>query len=309
MPTFFLRAEASPLNFLHGSCRLLHGKGEDALWAADWVVARHAEDIAKRPSALYLTGDQIYGDDVAGPLIGHLGCLGRELMGESDDTSVPGAPSLSELGIYGRQKLAETANLTSDTASNHLMSFGEFAAMHLVAWHVDNWPAAFPPASQAIPSQRRIPVPKIVRQRRKYASEAKHLAHARAALPAVRRALANTPTYMIFDDHDVSDDWNLNRAWREGLHRSPTGRRLVGNALAAFWAFQGWGNDPDLYGQSFKNTISGFLAQRGDVSAAAYENTLWSFDRWCFTSRPIPLRSFWTRVRSGITTAPRARRA
>jgi hypothetical protein len=42
----------------------------------------------------------------------------------------------------------------------------------------------------------------------------------------------------------------------------------VANALAAFWAFQGWGNDPDLYDASFKDTISGFLTQRGDVDAA-----------------------------------------
>jgi hypothetical protein len=282
LPSFFLRAEASPLHFLHGSCRLLHGKGEDALAAADWATARHAEDIASRPSALYLTGDQIYGDDVAGPLIGHLSRLGRELMGDGDDTSVPGTIRLSEVGIYGRQKLADAAKLTSDTAGNHLFTFGEFAAVYLVAWSADTWPAAFPPASQAIPSARRIPSPKIMWQRRKYAAEAQSLARARKALPVVRRALANNPTYMIFDDHDVTDDWNLTSAWREGVHQSPTGRRFVANALAAYWAFQGWGNDPDLYDAPFKDTISGFLTRRGDVDAATFENTLWSFERWCF---------------------------
>ena len=87
-----------------------------------------------------------------------------------------------------------------------------------------------------------------------YAREAKSLARAHQALPAVRRVLANHPTYMIFDDHDVTDDWNLTSAWREGVHQNPTGRRFVANALAAFWAFQGWGNDPDLYDASFKDT-------------------------------------------------------
>ena len=28
---------------------------------------------------------------------------------------------------------------------------------------------------------------------------------------SARRSLANIPTYMIFDDHEVTDDWNLNR--------------------------------------------------------------------------------------------------
>ena len=32
-------------------------------------------------------------------------------------------------------------------------------------------------------------------------------------LAKVRRVLANIPTYMIFDDHDVTDDWNLNPLW------------------------------------------------------------------------------------------------
>jgi hypothetical protein len=49
---------------------------------------------------------------------------------------------------------------------------------------------------------------------------------------------------MIFDDHDVTDDWNLTARWRHRVHASPAGRRIVANALAAYWAFQGWGNDP-----------------------------------------------------------------
>ena len=34
LPTFFLRGRNTPLNFLHGSCRKLHGKGEDCLVAS-----------------------------------------------------------------------------------------------------------------------------------------------------------------------------------------------------------------------------------------------------------------------------------
>ncbi|MDN5850275.1 MAG: hypothetical protein L0H63_11695, partial [Nitrococcus sp.] len=282
LPSFFLTAKGVPLHLLHGSCRLLHGNGEDALSAADGVLARHAEDTAQRPSGLYLTGDQIYGDDVAGPLIGQLSRLACELMGEDDDMSVPGTPKLSELGVYGREELAEAAGLTSTTLGNHLMSFGEFAAMHLLAWNPDHWPAALPRAVKVIPSSRGLVGPKIISQRRKYAAEAKNLAVARAALPCVRRVLANTPTYMIFDDHDVSDDWNLTAAWRDGVYKSPTGRRLVANALAAYWAFQGWGNDPDCFDQPFKDTVSGFLSRRGAVDAGTFEETLWSFDRWCF---------------------------
>lgn len=203
-------------------------------------------------------------------------------MGAGDDASVPGTPRLSELDIYGRGKLADAARLTSDTPDNHLLTFGEFAAMYLVAWNAGNWPAAFPAAAKAIRSPRRFPTPKIMRHRRKYAAEAGNLARARQALPAVRRALGNNPTYMVFDDHDVTDDWNLTSGWRERVHQNPTGRRFVANALAAFWAFQGWGNDPDLYDKTFKDTIGDFLTARGEVDAATFEDNLWSLDRWCF---------------------------
>ena len=39
------------------------------------------------------------------------------------------------------------------------------------------------------------------------------------------------------------------------VHGSPTGRRAVSNALASFWAFQGWGNDPQLFSEAFKSTV------------------------------------------------------
>ncbi len=67
------------------------------------------------------------------------------------------------------------------------------------------------------------------------------------SLPRVRRALANVPTYMVFDDHDVTDDWNLGRAWRDRVFTSPLGRRIVMNALVAYVVFQDWGNDPVRY--------------------------------------------------------------
>lgn len=67
------------------------------------------------------------------------------------------------------------------------------------------------------------------------------------ALPRVRRALANVATYMIFDDHDVSDDWNINLKWQHTMRDSPLGRGIVRNALAAYTLFQGWGNDPRAY--------------------------------------------------------------
>jgi hypothetical protein len=104
----------------------------------------------------------------------------------------------------------------------------------------------------------------------------------------MRRVLANVPTYMIFDDHDVTDDWNLTREWREAVATSPTGRRFVANALAAYWLFQGWGNDPDSFDDALKGTVAGFLVGDRSVSAAEFEERLWSFDRWSYAVPTTP---------------------
>jgi hypothetical protein len=75
-------------------------------------------------------------------------------------------------------------------------------------------------------------------------------------LPKVRRALANVATYMIFDDHEISDDWYLNREWRARALAAPAGRTVLRNGLLAYGLFQGWGNDPARFLKGFSGTVS-----------------------------------------------------
>jgi hypothetical protein len=67
------------------------------------------------------------------------------------------------------------------------------------------------------------------------------------ALPKVRRTLANLPTYMMMDDHDATDDWNLNPIWVDRVNNTTFGRAILRNALASYAVFQDWGNDPVRY--------------------------------------------------------------
>jgi hypothetical protein len=69
----------------------------------------------------------------------------------------------------------------------------------------------------------------------------------RRNLPKVQRALANVPTYMILDDHDVTDDYFLNPVWRRRVLGRRLGRAILGNAMIAYALFQDWGNDPVAY--------------------------------------------------------------
>ncbi|HEY9463910.1 MAG TPA: DUF6603 domain-containing protein [Vicinamibacterales bacterium] len=66
----------------------------------------------------------------------------------------------------------------------------------------------------------------------------------RNGLPRVRRALANVPTYMVPDDHDISDDWYFSREWREQVFTRPLGVDIVRNGMMALSLMQAWGNDP-----------------------------------------------------------------
>jgi hypothetical protein len=69
----------------------------------------------------------------------------------------------------------------------------------------------------------------------------------RRTLPKVQRALANVPTYMMLDDHDVTDDYFLNPMWRDRVLTSELGQAILHNAMVAYALFQDWGNDPLAY--------------------------------------------------------------
>ena len=279
LPSFFLQATDGPLHVLHGSCRKLHGKGEDAFWCADQLLASTAADLTRRPAALILTGDQIYGDDVAPGLTRYLNRLGSYLTSRQEQ--IPGVPPLGTLGQGGRKQwIREQACFTSPHAANHLMTFGEYAALHLMTFSDTPWPANV----AELANDTGLVAGSLGRRQ-----GSEELAGARAALPAVRRVLANMPTYMIFDDHDVTDDWNLTARWRDRVHASPAGRRIVANALAAYWAFQGWGNDPAQFGHEFTDAIRGHLADGGKETAARFDDVLWGFDRWSFTAPTTPV--------------------
>jgi hypothetical protein len=60
--------------------------------------------------------------------------------------------------------------------------------------------------------------------------------------PAVRWLLSTIPSAMIFDDHDVHDDWNTSKDWvRDIRSRGWWDERIVGGFMS-YWAYQHLGN-------------------------------------------------------------------
>jgi hypothetical protein len=63
----------------------------------------------------------------------------------------------------------------------------------------------------------------------------------------------------------------------------------------AYWAFQGWGNDPSLYDPDFIGRITSYLEKKGNATAkekTSFEDSLLNFHDWTFSAPTKPLTIF-----------------
>jgi hypothetical protein len=222
-----------------------------------------------RPHQLLLTGDQIYADDVADALLYMLIDAADTLLGWTETLPVtPSPPASLDPGFRGLQ--IYLAGFTSGISEplipmSHLVRFGEFLAMYLFTWSPILWPAAadLPDAATVYGSRE----PEVVRRDglRRFNSDLGRLRQFRGSLAMVRKVLANVATYMTLDDHEVTDDWLMNRRWcgpakpnervpGGALAAGGLGRRIMQNALAAYAVYQAWGNTPERFGSGAEGT-------------------------------------------------------
>jgi hypothetical protein len=247
------------VHLLHGSCRKPHGPGRDELATADDIVRDSFMDIQRRPQALLLTGDQIYSDDVAPLLLGTLTHAGVAICGHDEviqGVTVNGNSiriSSPKIGPLRRKRLVcdrtlpEGARFSSGHGDSHLISFGEFASMYIFAWTTGLGPKFLNDSVDVTVGE---PTQFQVGDGWDQADRERRVAETSAELPSfiatvakVRRLLANIQVLMVFDDHEVTDDWFLNDQAKGDQTATDLGVQILTNALAAFVVFQGWGND------------------------------------------------------------------
>lgn len=60
--------------------------------------------------------------------------------------------------------------------------------------------------------------------------------------PAIRWLLSTVSSAMIFDDHEVQDNWNVSHLWLEEHRQRPWWREKIAGALSAYWIYQHLGN-------------------------------------------------------------------
>ena len=293
LPSFRLPASVPNLKIVQGSCRKPHGGKTDALRGLDSMLEAHSND-GERPQILVLTGDQVYADDVADTLLFMLMDSANTLLkwglGPVYNTEgLPGSPTEAQLAPGARQNTvashpdqSHSGELSSGYAKSHLISLGEFYAMYLFSWADTIWPS-----ESDIPEFTTIYGTDAEREARRggrgrvpeftvntplyqrYLDETRCLRSFLSTLRFVRRALANISTYMIFDDHEVSDDWFLTREWVSNtLSAGTLSRRIIQNGIAAYAVFQAWGNTPSAFGsgdgRQLLNLLSSLEADTGD---------------------------------------------
>lgn len=87
--------------------------------------------------------------------------------------------------------------------------------------------------------------------------------------PNVRQVLAALPTFMMFDDHEVTNNWYTQPTWRARVLQAGKEELLV-DGLVAYWLYQGWGN---LYPQQDENhpllQIMHMAGERGEDALPA----------------------------------------
>ncbi|HEY7595438.1 MAG TPA: alkaline phosphatase D family protein [Actinophytocola sp.] len=68
------------------------------------------------------------------------------------------------------------------------------------------------------------------------------LYHESWSTPLPRWLMSTVPTSMIFDDHDVRDDWNTSQTWRDEMEQTSWWADRERGALATYWIYQHIGN-------------------------------------------------------------------
>jgi phosphodiesterase/alkaline phosphatase D-like protein len=64
--------------------------------------------------------------------------------------------------------------------------------------------------------------------------------------PEIRWLLSTVPSVMIFDDHEVIDDWNTSASWRADMQGQDWWTERIRSGLASYWVYQHLGNlSPD----------------------------------------------------------------
>ncbi|HEX8101342.1 MAG TPA: alkaline phosphatase D family protein [Solirubrobacteraceae bacterium] len=128
--------------------------------------------------------------------------------------------------------------------------------------------------------------------------------------PYARWLLSTVSTAMIFDDHDVHDDWNTSEAWIRGMRAEGWWDERIVGGLASYWLYQHLGNlaPADLGDDPLYCALR--EADDGDAAGALLREFAFRADRevegkrWSFCRDIGPARLIMMDSRAGRMLGP-----
>ncbi len=174
-------------------------------------------------------------------------------------------------------------------------------ARRMTSLKVDDWPQALLMLGDQVYADETSPPIREFIARRRSTKAAPHLqvadfeeyTHLYAEAwsdPDVRWLLSTLPTSMIFDDHDVLDDWNTSAAWRKDMRATAWWEERITGAFMSYWIYQHLGNlaPHDLAADAmYQAVLAGpdceaalhTFARRADREADGGPGIQWSYRR------------------------------
>ena len=145
------------LALVHGSCNRIEALGgPNLMFAIDRLIEESLNGVPgpPRPHQLWLTGDQVYSDEIAAPLSPWLTTFGRDLIGVDEliDLEPPVAADEHDPGTirvpldqatfpagYRQRLMNADAKLTTTEGMSHLLGMTERVAMRVFLWSPVPW--------------------------------------------------------------------------------------------------------------------------------------------------------------------------
>ena len=108
--------------------------------------------------------------------------------------------------------------------------------------------------------------------------------------PSIRWILSTLPSSMIFDDHDIRDDWNTSHSWRVEMQATDWWEERIVGGLMSYWIYQHLGNlaPADLAANDTYRAVREApdgepilrpFAAHADAEADGAKGTMWSYRR------------------------------
>ena len=286
-------------DILHGSCRNAHHPSKDSLVSAsNWQNTQRGNNN-QGAQLLLLSGDQVYADDVAGPMLLIIHQLIVKLGIYKEQPLALTLPNDINAQLYNRHHFLpktpwqkrpkfgvgywlkkDEPHFSSIKAHNHLIHFEEYVALYLLNFSAVAW--------QCVDIKNTTYQSKNLQNQIIFNAEKTALINYSQGLKEVEKLFANVSTLMMFDDHDVTDDWNLTAGWEQAINNNPSSKRIINNGLISYWLFQGMGNDALTKTSVLVTPFKESLAAKNIWELKAFDKPLNDFNDWHYELTTTP---------------------